>query len=621
MSYQLLSSQNTPTNIYLVFNEVTITKDSQVFEDYHQPGQYMFKKYRHADGSLNGTSDQMWLDSGTNSDPFVIPDFYYMPSNLLAGGYTSLAASFDKDFIVQNVKKYFEPFNVNVSEASTLPLKWDTSKRGSRYLKMIPPGFHISGDRWNALPPKFYPFKRATWWQRKESNAAFDCAHDWNNYATMGYGETDLEAIIMGTVHEIGHLYNLEHQGDQRDPIEMIQNGLSYYGNPAENLNSNPIWLPIMGFSTQRPVNQWSNSDYRFALVNGPPGARRSTIVYENEFEKMLEGGIKLVKPPGSMFKPTRPGPAAGELLLAYKVTKDPLYARYVTSNSSEVIGMIGYEKDYDILKILVPRGLTTITVEAYGDGKEDRSMLDPRIEILYCQSQLEKLALSSEQEYPEIWTSNMASIPSLKSKNIFHKVLIENDGHNYQPKNIHSVSDGVFNTSTRFFSSSLTVNTDYLTLVYVKVLGNWSGTVNPVTKKPLIPDEGYSNYGSVGKYKLKLSKTSLVGESSYNIPYGRFEEFSICKDGGQAIKKWLLVQDKYDNSQGDPSKNNMWVLELDTIENGQTKKKKFIVYGKPLEPGAQEVDGKFYLNVPINGVCKKQEFILGMPRPEEEEE
>jgi hypothetical protein len=296
------------------------------------------------------------------------------------------------------------------------------------------------------------------------------------------------------------------------------------------------------------------------------------------------------------------------------------LYARYATSN--ELFGLIGYEKDYDIIKVLVPRGFSQFKVEAHKESdNQDRSQLDPRIEILYCQSHIGFPLGKPESYYPDVWIPNKDDIPDLKNKNVFHKVEMENDGYTSEPKNIHST--GTVSKNSDLYSSTVGLNTDYLTMVYLKIMGNWSGTVNTVTKKPLVEDRGYSNYGSLGKYKLSIfgvGNPTKVKEENYPLPHGRFEEFSICKDN-QTIKKWLLVQDENDNSTGGAlNSNTIRSLELDIIENGQTKKKKFIVFGEPKELDHEEEEGKFYLTVPIDGECKKQEFILGMPRPEEEE-
>jgi hypothetical protein len=273
---------------------------------------------------------------------------------------------------------------------------------------------------------------------------------------------------------------------------------------------------------------------------------------------------------------------------------------------------MIGYERDYDIVKVLLTKGFYTFKVEPVSEA----GMLKPRLEVLYCQADIKILSERYEEEFPDIWIPDKNSISAKKNKNVFHKVLIEND----EEKNVYKVgtnyqTGGPDLTST--FSNGLSLSVENLTLVYLKILGNWGDPVDATTKKPTDEYAGHSNYGSIGKYKLIMSRPSAIIESSYSLPYGRFEEFTYC---GSSDTVWLLVQDSSDSSQGDPSKENMWVLELDTIENGETKKKKFIVFGKSLNIDAEEKPGKFYLNVPINGECKKQEFIVGMPRPEEEE-
>jgi hypothetical protein len=624
MSYGILSKQNTTTNIYLVFNEITISPISQVYTAFDSPTSETFKKYRHADGSSNkSTLLQTYglsLDPDTESAPLVLPAY----------NYTSEGASHDQDYILQNVKKYFEPFNVNISIAENLPVQWSrirTSQIGSldpsapRYVKMLPPSLRTRTNNFNALPPKFYPYKRAAWFQELDgSRAVFDCAYPWRNFAIMGYNAPNLENLIEGTVHEIGHLYNLQHQGDIRDSPELLEAGLSYYG--IGMIGPMQTWVPIMGLPNDPALLvQWSNTDYKNAIVN----SSSPTPPYQNEILVMLRAGIKLEKSPGDNFRVTVSGPSnrtAGtppSRRRRQNISKDSLYSRYALETEQNIIGMIGYEKDYDIIKALLPAGATNITVVPHLEGKEDRSLLDPRVEILYCQSEIKKNPSESENNYPEIWTTNNQSVPNLKNKNIFHKTLIEND----EEENVHSFGvrpeENTFTlVSLSRQKSSLTLHTNALTLVYIKIMGNWMDPVNKFDKKPTAPDQGHSNYGSIGKYKLELSRPSLIKEDNYSIPYGRFEEFNYCKDSLISEETiWLLVQDEGDTSKGDPSKNNIWSLEMDCTINGRIKMKKFLVYGRPLDINAPEPPGKFFLIVPIDGVCKKQEFIVGMPRPE----
>jgi hypothetical protein len=622
MYYQTLSNLSTPTKIYLVFNEIEITPNHQNFADFHQPGKYVFKKYRHADGSLNATSElfQMWLDQGTNSDPFILPAYDF-------GG-----ISIDKNYILQNVQKHFEIFDIEVLESSlpNLPVAWGRPQKdpninpGPRYIKILPtnvtPNFYSS--LFNSLPSKFYPFKRAVWWQLKEDSAIFNCAMPWNNFALIGFefsllfGGNDIKILsdnlIGGILHELGHCYNLDHQGDRRYSPKTVQG--SYYGARSKR---NPDWAPIMGYVLSAPkFMQWSNTDYKHGVVATASQEFR-TPAYANELVDMLQGGAKLLKSPGYSFKATTPGPGSrghrGATEKGTK-TKDALYARYATS--TELFGMIGYEKDYDIIEVLVSKGFSQFTVQADTTDNGNKSQLDTRIEVLYCQAHVGRPQGKPDSYYPDIWIPNKNDIPGLKNKNIFHRVEMENDGNTSKPKNIHSIG-----SKSDVYSSTVSVNTNYLTMVYLKIMGNWSGTVNPVTKKPLEEDKGYSNYGSFGKYKLSIfggGNPIIIKEESYSLPYGRFEEFSYCKNG-QYSTEWLLVQHLGDSSQGDPSKENMWVLELDTVNNGQIQKKKFIVFGEPIDINAEEKPGKFYLPVIIDGKCKKQEFIVGMPRPEEE--
>ena len=470
-------------------------------------------------------------------------------------------------------------------------------------------------------------------------NTILYCPITWHNFAWVGHSaiadsQSDLDAaqpgtrtkslyvFIQGIVHETGHLYGLDHQADDR-----------FLLNDHYNLNNiRTDWSPIMGKAEEVNLSQWSNTDYQHAIVSyyygdprsqAIPGAlsrKRRTFPYVNEMLTMINDGMKLKKHPGKNFKATFAGPSRGASKI--NTTKDNLFARYMTSSDTRnIVGMIGYEKDYDIIKILLPKGTYTFEVEPYNVGLENVSMLKPRLEILYCQAEPKPPSFVSEDLLPDIWIPEEDTIEEKKDKNILHKVVIENVIENDKEKNVHSTGTTSSKTSTAnpsnyilTYSSSLNLTLSQLTLVYVKILGNWEEPVDTGSKKPTEPDKGHSHYGSIGKYKFKLSKSSLIadgtgsgGSAPYSIPYGHFEKFETCNG-----EVWLLVSDGV--TMGDPTKNNMWVLELDTVEGGKkTKKKKFIVYGQPLPLNDRGVDGSFYLPVEINGECKKQEFIVGM--------
>jgi len=625
MSYRKAKT-NPVTSIYLVFDEIEISKSHLLYKNWAQGESH--KISRHENGADNRDPSQVggWLDPNTNDDPLIIPAYDHE---------LGVGKSADRQIILQNVKKYFEVFDVNVEISNTIPEDYPAV---ARYVKLLPPGLrpvwfvpldvrpsitvgnltHPRTINFNNLPDKFRAYKRLVWNQEINGNTMFDCAITWHNFAWVGHSaiadsQSDLDAAKPGTRTKLLYIFI---QGDDRSLLD------EYYN--VNNIRTD--WSPIMGKAEEVNLSQWSNTDYQHAIVSyyygdprsqATPGAlsrKRRTFPYVNEMLLMINNGMKLKKHPGNNFKATPAGPFRGASKI--NTTKDNLFARYMTSSDSRnVIGMIGYEKDYDIIKILLPKGTYTFEVEPYNVGSENVSMLKPRLEILYCQAELKPPSFVSEDLLPDIWIPEEGTIAAKQNKNIFHKVVIENN----KEKNVHSIGTTSSKTSTAnpsnyilTYSSSLDLTLSQLTLVYVKILGNWEDPVDPGSKKPTRTDIGHSHYGSIGKYKFKLSKTSLIQDGNYSIPYGHFEKFETCYG-----EVWLLVSDGV--TMGDPTKNNMWVLKLPCVVNAQIVTRSFIVYGQPLPLDTRNVDGKFYLEVEINGECKKQEFIVGMHYTEED--
>jgi hypothetical protein len=591
-----------PPNIYLIFDEITIPEGHFLYTSLYG----VSTKWRHQDGSNNFVNGA-FLDPDTSTAPLIIP-----PMNINPAG-----AALDQDLIVQNVKKYFEIFDSNIQVKSTIPFSAEAPMPDGKYIKILPPRLFTGTNDFNNLPPKYYPFKRVVWQHEKrnpdiEQNMYGAAWKGWD-WAMLGYDAIEkkvslpIPAVVVnfvpGIVHEIGHLFGLDHQGDDRDDQNLIKKKISYYG-------KNPQWSPLMGYTYDKPIFQWSNTDYVHGIAprNHYLGGRKKN--FQNDFDYMLTYGMPLKKNPYSEFEPTIPGPNLASQGLTGPISKDPekdyLIGKYVTlDDSTEIIGMIGFDKNYDIIKVLAPRGYKKFTVEPYLEGKESVSMLKPGIEILYCNCDLEIESSRPVSDYTKPWEPNLPS--NWSNKNIFHPLKIENDEKHVS----RSGAEVIINNRP---AAELEINLSYTTLLYIKIFGNSEGNMSQDTKKPLNADTGYSSFGSVGKYKLKMSGPSVIDTDNVsNLPIGRFEKFKVCRNGSFE-EQWLLVQNEDDSSTGDSSKEGMHVVELPIIKNGTKENKKFIVFRKPLGPSEEEKDGRYYLTINNDGeFCQRQEFILGI--------
>ena len=271
MNFHNLSNKNSATNVYLIANEIEVPPNCiihPVFTSYYET-----KMFRHLDGSSNvmegyAPKDGKWKDPDTDTAPLIYPALDYTPDG----------ASYNLQDFVSNVQSYFEIFDINVQTANSLPNQWSIGPHGDRYVKLLPPDLFISGRFWNDLPSKFYPFKRLMWWHKKATDpndtsiqdifkgAVVDCAIPWLNFAIIGWTSSSFDGfkgLLSDTVHEIGHLYNLQHQGDRRDDPDLIRDGLSYYGEYRFD-----DWGPIMGKANDQDHNRKSVIDRtRISLI------------------------------------------------------------------------------------------------------------------------------------------------------------------------------------------------------------------------------------------------------------------------------------------------------------------------------------------------------------------
>ena len=222
--------------------------------------------------------------------------------------------------------------------------------------------------------------------------------------------------------------------------------------------------------------------------------------------------------------------------------------------------------------------------------------MLDPKLEILNCHCQ------ESKPDNNPVCDQN--SLPSFYPSDVDEnkmQCICFND--NFESLDSSTKNDGFFTVSVEDYLGSRQI-------VYLKISGDKNRT----------PLDGWSRYGSVGEYYLKIRRdfqnTDFQGTFSEDpseflsnniLPKCRCEEFNVCYPG-RAFKVYLNVEDEAGGPVGNANEEHF--IELDVIENGESGTKKFLVYGQPVNINAQEEYGKLYLPILINGECKKQEFV-----------
>jgi len=398
-----------------------------------------------------------------------------------------------------------------------------------------------------------------------------------------------IEEISKTIAHELGHQF----------PFKGHRDGSGHDGNFNGNIaigaydyyfgHSN--WGPMMGsaaFGTQ--LVQWSKGEYNSA-----------TNKIDDDIS-VINKELPLIK------KPKKSMPALAytqkesikfedpywDKNLGYNVrvlTKNDVQEIKENGNNKKIIkGLIGFPYDFDIIKMVLPPGTYNFIINPFFDENKS-TMLDPKLEILNCSCQESK-----EDNNPQCDQNNLPSFfPSDIDQNKMQCICF-NDFAGYRSSISSPLNDG-------FFTVSLTHELKNRQIVYLRIQGDKNRT----------PSDGWSRYGSLGEYYLKITRNwnNTYSEdpstflSNNILPKARCEDFNTCFG-----KVLLYTEDEIGGPAGNSNEEHF--LELDIIKDGETEKEKFLVYGQPLDIDAEEEDGKFYLTVLINDECKKQEFITG---------
>lgn len=540
-------------NLYLIFNEIVISENSKVNLLIH-----MSKERRHADGSDNRIppTENQYYDPDTHTAPLVFP-----------------AATIDKEAVLENTRKLFEIFDINIQEATTLPDSWP----GNDYYMKIQPFIVKKSDEFNSLAPKYYPYKRFSWLRGREGA--------YINFRFALFTEVNRNTVETAytCAHEAGHLFGLGHQGDVRAPVELKQKDLSYYG-PRHN-----SWAPIMG-DYYGKFAQWSNSDYF-------PSSRNQNDI------NIMRGYMDLKKEPPKDYewktgRRSKPSALPSKRGNSKKTRK---HIRYLTENDGTVIeGILGYPFDFDLYAILVRPGQFYAKVAPLNPVITTACSL----EIMYCDCQLDlkKYGITkvSYGDFGEVWWPGDSSVPDDRYEN-YDKIFMDNAEKFVQVKG-----------SNEFVSSYVLEPFDSTTLIILKVAGGWRDPVNE-DKQPTTDDIGISQYGALGRYKLQISLPSL-------IPNNSLTKLEICESFWTCNGEVTLLTT---SSSFGGKEDGLHALKQKIITNGEIEEKNFLVYGQPIDinaPNPTFPDGStkgIYLPVIIDGECKKQEFIVGMSRPE----
>jgi hypothetical protein len=423
-----------------------------------------------------------------------------------------------------------------------------------------------------------------------------------NLYLVRNSVSLSSKLIARTIAHEVGHKFGLIHDG-QLPRIE-------YYAGHND-------WVPIMGADRElpRPLAQWSKGEYKYA-AHVQPGLLNPSAFFLGDLQDdliIIGNTLGFIKTPKDSISKTQVRTKDYEM---YEKIKNQdgcwknmgdlgVYTRVIsqsdviTFNNKKVIeGMIGFPGDFEIIKMLLPHGKYDFTIDPVWHNPE--SMLDVNMSILNCHCQRPK------EKYPV--NCNKNDLPT--------RYPVDTPLENFQCISF----DDCLNTSqydsyiaqtpknNKVTGITITLTLPYTQIIYLMVAGD----------KQAPFEDGWSVYSSVGKYYLEIVKDGNNNPESFlqtsdtaPLPVCNCEEISVCKDG--KIETVLLFTQEEGEQQGTQNLIGPHIQEYSIVLNGESKTKKFLVYGPPMKIDEDCPKGKFCLDVVDNETqqCVKQEFVV----------